>query len=567
MSTYMNEDKSKEIDIAALLDTYTYLDAQGDYYSGKTIKAALKEMDARHEPCTKTDEYKYLWEIAKSDKSNFGDYIVASQSSVDGNHKMALLVGVAFLSPESENNDSKLFVCYRGTGDGRWPDNGVGLTSASSQMQREAEAWFTNTVMAKQYGDFNGDIILSGHSKGGNNAQYVMMSSPYGSKVTTCYSLDGQGFSAEAIERFKQLYGEDHYNRQISKMYAINGNNDYVSQFGTKIISDENTFYINTSGSGFRSYHDIKNMINWESKEGANLYWNKKGDIIIQGDQGPVSKYAERIYNDALSKFSKEEMSAFASTIMGVLEIAMKNHNTDKNSWFGKGDIKQASPDDVIIFCVKGAPYLMGEFNKFGVSEIIKISEKLKEYVSSLMQNGQYWDAICISFLSTILVFDLSVLLLAVNVAVIILDAMVFCLAYYAKVLTPLAEFLNGMVDGIMTFINDLSIWFDSNFNTGYQYALANPLLVVDTVRMRDYASRLTKVNNRVKNVDNRISRLYGKVIKIEDLIGSAQRLSKLIRANVLLGNSPKLIKSAEYLNNAATDFETAEKKIREKKP
>ena len=140
------------------------------------------------------------------------------------------------------------------------------------------------------------------------------------------------------------------------------------------------------------------------------------------------------------------------------------------------------------------------------------------------------------------------------------------------------AKFFNQAKKGVENFVNDIvnflnDVWdglkqlFNATLNSGYQYALANPLLAVDTVRMRDYASRLTKVNNRVKNVDNRISKLYGKVIKIEDLVGSAQRLSKLIRANVLLGNSPKLIKSAEYLNNAATDFETAEKKIREKKP
>ena len=52
------------------------------------------------------------------------------------------------------------------------------------------------------YGDAANHLTVSGHSKGGNRAQYVKILTD---QVDRCVSFDGQGFSSEFLE----LYAEE----------------------------------------------------------------------------------------------------------------------------------------------------------------------------------------------------------------------------------------------------------------------------------------------------------------------------------------------------------------------
>lgn len=45
---------------------------------------------------------------------------------------------------------------------------------------------------------------MSGHSKGGNKAQYVTMFSQNRDVIDTCVALDGQGFSDSAMEAMQE---------------------------------------------------------------------------------------------------------------------------------------------------------------------------------------------------------------------------------------------------------------------------------------------------------------------------------------------------------------------------
>ena len=69
-------------------------------------------------------------------------------------------------------------MAYRGTGDGEWPDNGIGMTCASSAQQDSALSYFEEVVEAME---INGGqrLVVTGHSKGGNKAQFVTMESRY----------------------------------------------------------------------------------------------------------------------------------------------------------------------------------------------------------------------------------------------------------------------------------------------------------------------------------------------------------------------------------------------------
>lgn len=96
---------------------------------------------------------------------------------------------ICFTEPGSEG---EAIVAFRGTsGQREWEDNSDGLYSADTECQKEALAYIESLPYD--------DITVTGHSKGGNKAQYVTILSD---KVNRCVSMDGQGFSPEFLNKY-----------------------------------------------------------------------------------------------------------------------------------------------------------------------------------------------------------------------------------------------------------------------------------------------------------------------------------------------------------------------------
>ncbi len=154
-------------------------------------------------------------------------------------------------------------VVFKGTGAGEWIDNGEGLSGIAeentyttheidgktldtvidsdyaSDQQVEALNWFRKIYAENGWTD-NTEIILSGHSKGGNKAQFIAMLS---GKADNCFSFNGQGFSPEAIMMLKNQLGTEYENR-IDRIFGFSTSNDFVSALGTRIIPDKNLHFL-----------------------------------------------------------------------------------------------------------------------------------------------------------------------------------------------------------------------------------------------------------------------------------------------------------------------------------
>lgn len=126
------------------------------------------------------------------------------------------------LTCESYDNESKgycyvsksgdAYVTFRGTEKGKeWKDNVEGLGLADTTCQKNALKYIENL----QYDN----ITVCGHSKGGNKAQYVTITSD---KVNRCISMDGQGFSKEFIDK---------YSVEISRKGKLIKNYSYKDDF------------------------------------------------------------------------------------------------------------------------------------------------------------------------------------------------------------------------------------------------------------------------------------------------------------------------------------------------
>jgi hypothetical protein len=96
---------------------------------------------------------------------------------------------------DSSKDFSDVNVVFRGTGsDQEWRDNGEGAYLSDTAAQKQASAYIMG--LPREYGN---RLTVTGHSKGGNKAQYVTITTD---RVSRCLSFDGQGFSIAFLEKY-----------------------------------------------------------------------------------------------------------------------------------------------------------------------------------------------------------------------------------------------------------------------------------------------------------------------------------------------------------------------------
>ena len=139
------------------------------------------------------DEWKAVLTAIKNDKLLMSlkiTNVFDSDSSADPNVPSA---GTNFRAA-CFSNDEETVIVFRGThGVYTWNDNGEGGYQADTASQQEALN-YVNLLGANL--TTSGKITVTGHSKGGNLAQYVTICAAY-LVVDRCVSFDGQGFSNE----------------------------------------------------------------------------------------------------------------------------------------------------------------------------------------------------------------------------------------------------------------------------------------------------------------------------------------------------------------------------------
>ena len=233
---------TNEARASIILNTFMYIDRCSKSEKPETLKSIVDQISSDGlEDSQRAALEMTRRSLAMESNSNVGDLELVSFSE----HKRTTYKG-AYGAVFRSSDGSKVYVVYRGTGTGRWYDNGDGLSNTSSEYQNVALRYFADVLSTF---DLSGNVklVVTGHSKGGNLSQYVTLKSDYGNKVRYCISFDGQGFSPEFL-RSIDYYNEN--NRRVSercnRMYSICGDNDYVNVLGNKVIPKYNTVYIKT---------------------------------------------------------------------------------------------------------------------------------------------------------------------------------------------------------------------------------------------------------------------------------------------------------------------------------
>jgi hypothetical protein len=138
--------------------------------------------------------------------------------------------------------DGNATVAFRGTGGTMeaWKDNVQGENVTDTDMQEAAARFVSDDCGAYS------DITVTGHSKGGNLAQYVTVTE--GDRIDRCVSYDGQGFSDKFIEKYA-----DEIEAYSGKIKSISAYNDYVNILLTPIAGT--VVYLENTGTGLEGHY------------------------------------------------------------------------------------------------------------------------------------------------------------------------------------------------------------------------------------------------------------------------------------------------------------------------
>lgn len=533
----MTDKMASEIDVSAILSTYVYMDHQSEAYQNRKLSDILEDMP---KSVKDTADYKAVCAAVKENPS-LGNYVLVSQSMNDGFDK-EMIIACAFKNPE----DNSLYVAYRGTGDGKWVDNGIGLGGESSPMQEEANRYYEHLVDDLGLTDYSGDIIVTGHSKGGNEAQFVTLNSEYGYLIDKCYSLDGQGFSESAIKRFKELYGEEYYKEQLYKMYSINGENDYVHDLGITVIPEDHTYFIKTpNANDMGGYHDIKNMI-----DGASLNWfEDSSGNIVKGEQGYIGELAKEI-SERLMKMDPDNIKACAVAVMSILEMTLSYDGVMGGEYLtGSANGEFATPEDLFGMFIYGGPM---------VFETLIESKAGREFLFKTLSNI-YKDNFFVGLGVTLIGIPLLGLgyfgFKTLGFVVDVIDMAKEIIDKIKGIGNDIKNFINDVKECVIDIYNKGKNWFNENFNSGYKQATKHPSFRLNTEKMRTYSERLNNVNSRILKVDKRLDSLYWQVGLLD--------LWNLMQADLLTGYSVRVRACANALKNTADDYEKTENKIK----
>ena len=221
------------------------------------------------------------------------------------------------------------FVTFRGTPDGAWVDNSKMLLgelmhckSAKvvngdtwnylSPMQAEAVEYMNSLV--NKYGtdwlnEENKQYVI-GHSKGGNEAQVIMML--FSEYFEAGLSMDGPGISKELYEEMNKNLGEEKMAKILTRLYALNGLNDYVHALGVQLILIQNSrwFLEYQYGKTIEGNHFPEAFINIETGELAEF----------ADGPGPFANFIRKVSEAAMDLPPKEREAVFM-TLMLVLQL------------------------------------------------------------------------------------------------------------------------------------------------------------------------------------------------------------------------------------------------------
>lgn len=305
---YLDAEILKQANTQAVYNLYLYLSDKVFPRQNETLESAVSKLNSVR--LSDTDKQK-LSIIHKA----LNNYDIANSTISNYTYSKRGLTACTFTSPLG------ISVVFKGTGSGEWIDNGEGLSGIpetntyitypngrktyttvkndfATDQQTQAFNWFSK-LCHKNSWDENSNITVSGHSKGGNKAQFITIHSGV---VKKCFSFNGQGFSPEALTSMESAYKKN-YDIRRQKIISVCAHNDYVNVLGNHLMPENQVYYFKS----VPTFHPIEDMI------------DDNGLLNSQCRKGLLSEYVQSI-SDELMTLTPDTRQYVTRAVMNIFQ-------------------------------------------------------------------------------------------------------------------------------------------------------------------------------------------------------------------------------------------------------
>ncbi len=200
-----------------------------------------------------------------------------------------------------DEKEKQPYAVFKGTGQFEWKPDVLGGYQKVTSQQRQALEWIESLP-------YN-NIIVAGHSNGGNKAQFVAYLSE---KVTKGVSFDGQGFSEEFINKY---WAEIQMNKHKVTCYAAE--NDFVNIFLNWVELGERRIFVPgyKCGGSFAENHAPNTLLNI----------NKYQDCDISPSMKLAHEFTVFVANEAPDDEKKRMLNYLAKVVQKGVGENKKN--------------------------------------------------------------------------------------------------------------------------------------------------------------------------------------------------------------------------------------------------
>lgn len=296
-----------------ILNSLIYIEQfESKKYTNKLIGKSVYDFAINYEYSSKypyfpaeinEEEFYSLIESIKVEKNIFENvYFLNIENSLTGNKNCT--ENLVNMTLKYKNN---LVFVFKGTsGTYEWVDNVRGTYVADTKRQVKALQYFDK--MYKLYADSVDKIYITGHSKGGNKAQYIGVLRGQDPKIKHIYSFDGQGFSDLFFDKYKDLI-----QKNKKKITSISNENDFVNILMKLAVG--NKIYIKSKTTKGKDKDKIAQMTHlfggWHSPYSMLILKDNKLHINEETNQSEVMKTVGDLFRYYSKKMTFEDNRYF----------------------------------------------------------------------------------------------------------------------------------------------------------------------------------------------------------------------------------------------------------------
>lgn len=255
-------------------------------------------------------EFEYIINTIKRDREIFEKLVIkdiensilgSKYSSKKNMKNMNPVVNATFVSGES-----KVYIVYKGTsGAMEWRDNGeLGYEDITDTKQQISALEYYDKISGKidklttSRNKEEIEIWISGHSKGGNKAQYIGILRGDDQRVRGVHSFDGPGFNKSFHIKYRDKIAKNSH-----KIISVSSDRDFVNIL-FKLVAGSVLYIEANTNKGESSKRDNVIIHRFGGYHSIFAMFKVKGDFVVLGDIVPQNEMV-RIIHNLLWKYQK----------------------------------------------------------------------------------------------------------------------------------------------------------------------------------------------------------------------------------------------------------------------